>query len=363
MSEWSSSDLARMLARVEPGSEVVEVTLLNPDAGQAAATRKAVGYGEPLKIRVRKQGVERTLVLHTASTNAFGHDRRADRAASMLLAFDTFASIAQHVTALDVGAITSDGKALVSLGSTSEFYLLTQWAEGHVYADELRALGERGVLSETDRSHCLGLARYLANLHQTPLSGDIAYRRAIRDLLGSGEGIFGIIDGYPANVSEASPARLRGIEERCLEWRWRLKDRTRRLRRTHGDFHPFNIVYDERGALTLLDTSRGSVGDPADDVACLAINYIFFALDRADAWANAFKALWYEFWTSYEAEAHDPELRACVAPFLAWRGLVLANPVWYASVSARARDRLLTFVERTLDAERFAPELAEEVFT
>ncbi|HEY6559027.1 MAG TPA: phosphotransferase [Polyangiaceae bacterium] len=362
MSEWSTSDLARIVARSEPGSELLDVTLLNPDAGEGAATSKSVGYGEPLKIRVRTRGEERIFVLHTAGANPFGHDRRADRASAMLLAYDTFSSIPGHVPAIDVGAITRDGKALISLADTSEFYLLTRWAEGHVYADELRALSERGAPSERDREHCRSLARYLAALHREPLEGAVAYQRAARDLVGSGEGIFGIIDGYPDGVPEASSARLQRIEARCVAWRWRLRARASRLRRTHGDFHPFNIVFDDSGVLTLLDTSRGSLGDPADDVACIAINYVFFALDRPGAWASAFQPLWYEFWQSYEAEANDPELRACVAPFLAWRGLVLANPVWYAQVSPDARDRLLSFVERTLDAEQFEPELAEGVF-
>jgi len=33
------------------------------------------------------------------------HDRRADRAAQALLAFDDFAAIPHHIAALDVGAI------------------------------------------------------------------------------------------------------------------------------------------------------------------------------------------------------------------------------------------------------------------
>ncbi len=362
MSEWSNSDLARIVARAEPGSELLDVTLLNPDGGQGAATTKSVGYGEPLKIRVRTQGQERIFVLHTAGANEFGHDRRADRASAMLLAYDTFASIPQHVSALDVGAITRDGKALISLADSSEFYLLTRWAEGHVYADELRAVSERGVPSDVDREHVRTLARYLAELHRAPLDDAAAYRRSARDLVGSGEGIFGIIDGYPDGVPQAPASRLQRIEERCVAWRWRLRAKTQRLRRTHGDFHPFNIVFDDHGALSLLDTSRGSCGDPADDVACLAINYVFFALDRPGAWANAFRPLWYEFWRAYETLANDRALRHCVAPFLAWRGLVLANPVWYAQVSAEARDRLLSFVELALEAEQFAPELAEGVF-
>ena len=50
------------------------------------------------------------------------------------------------------------------------------------------------------------------------------------------------------------------------------------------------------------------------------------------------------------------------APFLAWRGLVLASPLWYPALADDARARLLTFVEAVLKADRFSPDLAEAMF-
>jgi hypothetical protein len=47
---------------------------------------------------------------------------------------------------------------------------------------------------------------------------------------------------------------------------------------------------------------------------------------------------------------------------LAWRGLVVANPVFYPALSPRARDRLLGFVERVLEAGALEPSWAEELF-
>jgi adenylylsulfate kinase-like enzyme len=54
-----------------------------------------------------------------------------------------------------------------------------------------------------------------------------------------------------------------------------------RLARMHGDFHPFNIVFD--GAQpTMLDASRGVCGDPADDLTALAVNFLLFALSEPE---------------------------------------------------------------------------------
>lgn len=358
------SDLAKLVPSLLPGAELVSVQPLKPDSEGGTATSKSVGYGAPLRIRIRTaEGVVKSLVLHTATANAFGHDRRSDRARDMLLAYDTFGSIPKQVPALDVGAISADSTRLLSLRGTSEFYLLTEWAEGHVYADELRDMAERGTLTPLDLAHCRTLAHYLAELHSTPVDEPIAYTRAVRDLVGNGEGIFGIIDGYPADVPAAPASRLQDIERRCVEFRWRLKEQRGRLRRTHGDFHPFNILFDERSELTLLDTSRGSLGDPADDVACLAINYPFFALGEREVWTSAFRQLWYEFWSTYGKSRSDDQLYSVVAPFFAWRGLVLANPVWYGSLRPRSRDQLLRFVEAVLSADRFSPEMVELAFT
>ena len=68
------------------------------------------------------------------------------------------------------------------------------------------------------------------------------------------------------------------------------------------------------------------------------------------------------FWERYLDETGDRGLLEVVAPFLAWRALVLANPRWYAGLAPAHRDELLGFVERVLDAPRFDPASAHEVF-
>jgi hypothetical protein len=358
-----SGALAEIVARAVPGGVLLGVEPLAPDAAGSNRTAKAVGYGEPLRLRVRDAtGAESMLVFHTAHPDVFGHDRRADRAAEMLLSYDRFPLIPRHSRALDVGALRKDGRGLISLRDAGEFYLLTTFASGHVYADELRRIGERGALDDSDLAHADQLARHLVEVHSEKYEKRAAYTRSVRDVLGSGEGIFGMIDGYPEGVPGASRDRLQGIERRCLEWRWCLRGQEHRLSRIHGDYHPFNIVFDDRSALTLLDSSRGSCGDPADDVTCLAINYVFFAIEKPALWRTAFRELWTRFWRTYLAGSGDRELLGVAAPFLAWRGLVVCNPVWYPHVGGPERDRMLTLIERALDEKAFDPRLADEVF-
>lgn len=339
--------LDELLRELVPGARDIDVRLLGAD------TQKAQGYGKPLRISLADaQGTRRQFVFHTATANAFGHDRRSDRAAELLLAYDAFNGIPDHVRALDVGAILPSGR-LFSLREGGEFYLLTTYAEGVPYADHLRRVAAEGVASDGDLARCSRLAAWLSDLHAQRSDDPPAYVRAVRDLVGSGEGIFGIADSYGPMMS----ARLRRIEENCLAWRWRLRGRERRLCRTHGDFHPFNVVFDG-DAFTLLDASRGCRGDAADDVTAMAINYVFFAAQKPQAWRRGFGPLWRRFWS----ECGDGELFEVAAPWLAWRALVVCSPRFYPDLAEAARDAILSLAERALSAPRFDPAWAEELF-
>jgi aminoglycoside phosphotransferase (APT) family kinase protein len=337
----------------------VELVHLGSIADDRAATElKHVGYGEPALVRYRAGGREKRCVLHTMAPNWFGHDRRSDRAALVLLAADTFAEAPRHTRVLDVGAFDARGE-LVSLAGDGEFYLLTEYAEGTLYARDLRHLELRGDATARDLSRAAALASYLADLHTAPLPEGEAgtpelYHRAVRDLIGSGEGIFGIADSYPGG-GPIPFERLAALERRAVDYRWKIRGLTHRLRRTHGDFHPYNILFREGADFTLLDASRGGRGDPADDLAALTINYVFGAVVYPGAWPRGLAPVWEAFWSTYLAATSDREVLEVLPPFFAWRALVVASPVWYPSLTPAMRDALLGFAEGLLEAGRFDP--------
>ncbi|MHB8417214.1 MAG: phosphotransferase [Myxococcales bacterium] len=349
-----------LLASLLPEARLETAVPLSPDDG-ASETLKAIGYVEPLLLTVNAAGERRRLVLRFGRPDEFGHDRRSDRAQRFLLAFDTAGAIPRHAALLDVGL--TEGDRLVSLRGGGELYLLSEFAEGRTYAEDLRRVAGDGSAGPLDLSRSEALARYLAQLHARRLTPDGRYRRSVRDLVGHGEGIFGIVDGYPDEVPAAPPARLRRIERSACEWRWKLRGRDARLARIHGDFHPFNVVFGEASEFTLIGAARGCAGDPADDVAAMSVNYVFFALERrARAWDDGLGALWRDFWATYLDESGDGALLGVVAPYFAWRALVLANPRFYPRLAERDRDALLTFVEEALAQESFDPGSAETIF-
>jgi hypothetical protein len=340
---------------------VERVTALADDLG-GRTTAKGVGYGAPVRLDLRRaDGTGFRCVFRLARPNSFGHERRSDRAQQQLLAWDTFHLQPQHVTALDVGAIRADG-TLCSWADAGEPFLITGWADGATYADDLRKLAHAsGPPAPLDVRRATALATHLARLHQR-LPGDrAAWERSIRDTVGSGEGLFGIADGYGADGPWA--LRLVELERAAVTARWRLKRRAHRLSRTHGDFHPFNVVFRDGTDFTALDASRGGCGEPADDVAALAINYVFFAIEHRERWAAALRVLWNTFWHTYVGITGDAELLDCAGLFLAWRAAVVACPTFYPHLSEQSRDTLLRFAAASLAAERFDLALAERILS
>ena len=355
--------IADLITRLYPGRELAKVEPLAPDTGATAgASTKVAGYGKPVRIVLASRTEPPLeLVWRVTSANEFGHDRRADRAAVTLQAYDDFARMPRHVAPVDIGVIDGEGR-MHSIRDGGELYLVTTYAAGSVYADDLRRVADTGIAEPRDLARIDALAAYLAELHRPVTNAEVRYRRAIRDLVGSGEGIYGIVDGYPPDVPGAAPQRLRALEEECASWRWKLRDAARRVTRTHGDFHPFNIVFAEDHELTLLDASRGGCGDPADDVTALAVNFVLFALGRPAAWSRGLGVLWRRWWTEVAARRPDPELRLVCPPFFAWRALVVANPRFYPNLAGGERDRLLGLAERFLEDAYVDPAAAEELF-
>lgn len=315
---------------------------------------KGHGYGSPLLLDIDIKGSHDRLVLHTVRPDKYGHEQRSDRARSILFDYDTFNKLSKHVPALSVGSFTQDG-GLKSLDDTGEFFLITKYIPGRLYVEDLKNLPANTPILPEDRERVLALAEYLVDIHSQKHDHPSLYRRCIRDLLGHGEGIMGLIDSYPPDLSIATPSRLQAIEKRLIDWRWRLKEQGHRLSQIHGDFHPWNIMFNINNDFTVLDRSRNEFGEPADDVSALSINFIFFSLQINRSLAGKYMLLHQLFWDHYIQNSHDLELNKVIQPFYAWRALVLAHPTWYPKLELEIREKLFNFIEQILEIDWFEP--------
>jgi len=65
--------------------------------------------------------------------------------------------------------------------------------------------------------------------------------------------------------------------------------------------------------------------------------------------------LFMTFWDNYLSRTNDREMLEVAAPFFAWRGLVIASPVWYPHLPDGVRRTMFNFIQNVLSADRFDP--------
>jgi hypothetical protein len=331
---------------------ILRLATLGQEPG--AADLKGYGYGVPMKIDYDVGGQRHAAVLETVTPGPFGHEHMADRAQILLWSHAAFNRLPRHVRSLDVGGFSTDG-SLVSVGKIDEFFILNEFVPGEGYYRDLERLRDGGDLQDRDLARVDALCDYLAEIHRVRGPDPSLYVRRTRELVGHHECIMGILDSYPPAFDGLSADVLKDIERTLVDWRWRLKGYSHRLRQVHGDFHPWNILFQNDANFVVLDRSRGEWGDPADDITALTINYLFFSLQRSGELEGSFATLVSRFWQRYLQATGDNEVHAVVGPFFAFRGLVVANPLWYPRLGPGVRAKLLHFVRGVLDDPRFDP--------
>jgi hypothetical protein len=318
--------------------------------GEAAL--KQFGYGNPFLVSYQVGGRAEQIVFHQIRRNAFGRERAEDRVAAVWLDFHTFNHLPHHAPAVDMVMQTEEGK-ITSIAAAQGLLLVTAFQPGHTYTGDLMRIQKEGSALPLDIERVDKLATVLTEIHGMQHDDPLLWRRRLRDLIGHGEGIMGLTDSYPTNEPYVGEAELLAIEEEANRWRWRLKPMSHRLSRVHGDFHPFNVIFEQGTVIHLLDRSRGEWGEPADDVSCMSINYLFFSLQRSGRLEGAFRELHDRFWDGYLQKRPDNELPQVIQPWFAWRALVLANPLWYPTISKDVRRQMLNFARRVMSVESY----------
>ncbi len=307
-------------------------------------------HGAGFLIEIKTEKEVKTYVVKGLFPEGLGHDYPSDRAQVFLLDLEEYNNLPKHAKAIDVLAEMEDG-SIKSIGGGKEYYLLMERVEGRDYFNDLMEFASKEGLDPMDVKKIKAMASYLAEIHSVKKDSRALYWRKLRDNIGHGECLMGVFDTYPDGV--LTYEEMAEIEKLCVDWRARLKPKTHRLSQIHGDFHPGNIWFKDNADFVLLDRSRGPYGEPADDITALCINYIFFSIRYHGELKGAYLEGLNLFFEEYIGLTGDKELSEVLAPFFAFRGAVVANPVFYPDLTIDARNKIFRFVKKVLSAERF----------
>jgi len=314
---------------------------------------KGFGYGKPYLIDFEAGGKKMSVVLSSMRVQkGFGHDHFSDRAQILIWQNSVFNNLPGHVKSLDVGYFTRKGE-LFSAGNADEYFLLMEKIEGKEYFLDLERIKKEGKLTSLDIERTEALSTYLAEIHGNRHDDRELYLRKIRDTVGHGECIMGLTDSYPDDLDFVSWDDLCEIEKKCVDWRYKIKGLSHRLCMTHGDFHPWNIMFREGADFTVLDRSRGEWGEAADDVSSITMNYLFYSLQKYGELKGPFLEMYELFIDNYLERTGDKELLEVIQPFYVFRSLVVASPIWYPNLDPGVRKKLFNFINNILESDVF----------
>jgi hypothetical protein len=314
---------------------------------------KGFGYGKPYLIDFEAGRKKRSVVLSSMRVQkGFGHDHFSDRAQILIWQNSVFNNLPGHVKSLDVGYFTRKGE-LFSAGKADEYFILMEKIQGKEYFLDLERIRKDGELMPVDIERTEALSTYLAEIHANRHDDRELYLRKLRDIVGHGECIMGLTDSYPDDLDFVTWGDLCEIEKKCVDWRYKIKGRTHRLCMTHGDFHPWNIMFREGEDFTVLDRSRGEWGEAADDVSSITMNYLFYSLQKYGELAGPFQEMYELFFDNYLERTGDRELLEVIQPFYVFRSIVVASPIWYPNLDPGVRTKIFNFINNILDSEVF----------
>jgi hypothetical protein len=266
-------------------------------------------------VRWERGGKVGEAVLSLMRGDRYGHQDYWDRARVAIFQFETGARMERHVRPLGMGYVDGSGR-LVPVRAAREFFIVNEMLPGSDYFLELERIRKEG-LTEHDLELAREFGRWLARVHATRTDEPDRYIRHVRNLIGDCECIS---VSWTATRTLTTPSRpsVQGAGKAAH----RLALEAARLHAPSGRgpwrLPPLERAGDPRGhgrfEFRVLDRSRGVWGEPAGDVATMALNYALFGLlGGRPRLEGAFLELYLALWREWLERTGDRK------PWRSWR--------------------------------------------
>lgn len=344
--EWDNA-LSRVLG------QPVTVTAIRPLSGNPVKTG---GLSETLSVEYAdRRGVKRACLAKRHDAAQLGETTVADQLQDGAWRLSGYGGWPRHARSLGLAVLR--GHEAVSVLSAVPDSVISFEASlpgvpyGDILLDPARQTDEEAV--SLARALCAFMVRGHGRLHEHVRA---TWRRSLR---------VSLVDSFLRTLETADDfwgarAGLRDeLERLMLSWRRRLIGMESRLRLTHCDFHPWNVLVDGK-RLAAIGRRMPGAGDPVNDVAAMAVNFLWLKFLKP-AHAARYDALYRAWWDTWLKETDDAEAMRVAPPYFAVRCAVLVSPRWYAATPHDVRERIAYLLTQLLtekwsvydDAERF----------
>lgn len=296
-----------------------------------------VANGYELKFRFDNE--EKRVAVRMLKDVDFSHDYPSDRGAYLSLQHRSSKMLPNHNKS--IGVITIDqSDNVIEVAESNEYFQILEWAKGKEYFNDLGEISTRGSITKNDIDRVETLSNYLVKIHKIKFDGDqdhakSLYKRHTRDFVGS-DFLMDVLDTYPEKNGFVSKDEIYDLVNKIYQYREETKQMFTRLRKVHGDFHPGNVRFYD-GGFEVLDSSRVIWGEPADDVACMAINYVWNSIKQRGSFEGDFAKLFSIFYENYVQKSGDNEIAKLIPMFFAVRSIVLTHPIFFDEKDANRK--------------------------
>lgn len=285
-------------------------------------------------------GSSGTCYLKLPEHSLFGERLGSDAVKEITWRLEGYPTILGHSLCIGAGGVTAQGDPVPLSMLFPAYFSIEQALPGTIYADKLQNFSEHTSRTEALRD-VQSICAHMVRMHKpVERNGTALYRRMLREKLM--DPVFRLIDADEHYWSQRPAARME-VEHLFLGWRQRLWNLGRRIRVVHNDFHPWNILIKSDG-VALLGARSPGVGEPANDLAALMVNYVWFSYLTSNKFEGLYRDAYLAFWNTYLEMTGDIECLAALPPFLANRLLLFLDSAFYPGTGDAVKAR----VERLL---------------
>lgn len=308
------------------------------------------------KVIFVNKGTESKIVCRQLRGIGLSRDYLADNVGYLMLQHQISQLHPTHINSLDVVCYGEEVRT-VSVDGIENVFQVMEFAEGKSYIDFILEIAKEENLSKKQKDIIENIAKYMSRIHEIKpleISEEILkhyYWRHSQDYIGS-EVFMDIMDVWD-NDKLLDAEEKTEIMSNLFRIRESLRSEYKRCSMIHSDLHPDNIRIQEDLTIRPLDSARAMWGEPADDLASMLANFIYFSLKNHKKMSGAYLEAYNLLLNKYIDLTKDEAIHKHAQMYLPVRLLILSHPQFFDQDSQELKLQLINLTKDILNSKSF----------